>query len=355
MCLQLVKLRCRPTMRWPGDASLTTTTVHAEKSRKPHTHPAEQRRDLMGPPVLHTASPAAGPAIRPKPPVLVGLRGDDLLLNTRQKLLRFGQRQTQMADIAKTIRPVDLHDVGTARLTIDTRFDQPQNPSHPQTPAGKSRLSVPPLSSSPQSLDSPVLPPPKPRHRREVSYRPQSSIHRLGRGYRRSHGCVTTSVDGRCSTHRASLYSIDDKLTVPLGIHTGLDLRRQSRAFLAEHFGKAADYYYGVARGEDDRPVESDRIRKSIGAETTCERDLTRWEEAEPVVASLSAKVWSAGTRHGHAGRTVTVKVKYADFGRSPTAVPASSRSAPRRRCGESAWNCIAHVFLRRAVFDCWG
>jgi len=87
--------------------------------------------------------------------VLVGLRGDDSLLNTRQKLLRFGQRQTQMADIAKTIRPVDLHDVGTARLTIDTRFDQPQNPSHPRSPAGKSWLGVLPLSSSPQSLDSP--------------------------------------------------------------------------------------------------------------------------------------------------------------------------------------------------------
>ena len=87
--------------------------------------------------------------------MLVGLRGDDLLLNTRQKLLRFGQRQTQMADIAKTIRSVDLHDVGTARLTIDIRFDQPQNPSHPRSPARKSWLGVPPLSSSPQSLDNP--------------------------------------------------------------------------------------------------------------------------------------------------------------------------------------------------------
>jgi DNA polymerase IV len=29
---------------------------------------------------------------------------------------------------------------------------------------------------------------------------------------------------------------------------------------------------------------------------------------------SLSAKVWPAGIRHGHVGRTITVKVKYADF-----------------------------------------
>jgi len=63
--LQLVQLRCRPTMRWPTDASLATATARAKKSWKPHPHPAEQRRDLMKPPVLHMAPPAAGPAIRP--------------------------------------------------------------------------------------------------------------------------------------------------------------------------------------------------------------------------------------------------------------------------------------------------
>ena len=99
-----------------------------------------------------------------------------------------------------------------------------------------------------------------------------------------------------------------------LGIHTGLDLRRQSRAFLAKHFGKSADYYYGVARGVDDRPVEADRVRKSVGAETTFERDLTQWEEVAPALNCVFAKVWSACTRGGIAGRTVTVKVKYSDF-----------------------------------------
>src|ERR1700712_173812 len=75
-----------------------------------------------------------------------------------------------------------------------------------------------------------------------------------------------------------------------LGIHTGLDLRRQSRAFLAKHFGKAADYYYGVARGQDDRPVEADRVRKSLGAETTFERDLTAWEQVAPALETVFAK-----------------------------------------------------------------
>jgi DNA polymerase IV len=99
-----------------------------------------------------------------------------------------------------------------------------------------------------------------------------------------------------------------------LGIHTGLDLRQQSRAFLAEHFGKSADYYYGVARGQDDRPVEADRVRKSVGAETTFERDLTHWDQVPPALDGVFTKLWAVCIRGGHAGRTVTVKVKHADF-----------------------------------------
>jgi len=99
-----------------------------------------------------------------------------------------------------------------------------------------------------------------------------------------------------------------------LGIHTGLDLRRQTLPFLREHFGKSGAYYYGVARGEDHRPVEPDRERKSVGAETTFEQDLHAWEQVAPALAPLFAKVWAASQRGGHAARTVTVKVKYADF-----------------------------------------
>jgi len=99
-----------------------------------------------------------------------------------------------------------------------------------------------------------------------------------------------------------------------LGIHTGRDLRLQSRALLSEHFGKAGSYYYGIARGKDDRPVEADRVRKSVGAETTFERDLKRWEEVVRALEPVFAKVWAACSRGGYSGRTLTVKVKYANF-----------------------------------------
>jgi DNA polymerase-4 len=127
-----------------------------------------------------------------------------------------------------------------------------------------------------------------------------------------------------------------------LGIHTGLDLRAQSRAFLSQHFGKAGGYYYGVARGQDDRPVEPDRIRKSLGAETTFERDLQRWDEVVPTLRPVFAKVWTACSRGGYSGRTVTVKIKYANFQQI-----TRSRSSVDPICSQAELEDIAFDLLR--------
>ncbi len=98
------------------------------------------------------------------------------------------------------------------------------------------------------------------------------------------------------------------------GIYTGRDLRRQSQEFLARHFGKPGSHYYGMARGQDDRRVEADRIRKSVGAEATFDRDLQHWDQVMPAVEPLFADVWAACGSGGYSGRTVTVKIKYSDF-----------------------------------------
>jgi DNA polymerase-4 len=102
-----------------------------------------------------------------------------------------------------------------------------------------------------------------------------------------------------------------------LRIHTGLDLRAQSFAFLKDHFSKSSSCYYGLAHGTDDCPVEADRLRKSVGAETIFARNLAAWEEVAPALGTVFAKVWAACLRGGYAGRTVTVKVKYGDFRQS--------------------------------------
>lgn len=99
-----------------------------------------------------------------------------------------------------------------------------------------------------------------------------------------------------------------------LGIRTGADLRAQPIEFLRAHFGSAAGWYYAIARGEDDRPVEPDRVRKSSGSETTFDRDHKDAEPIEAGVLRMAEDVWEWCDKAQAFGRTVTVKVKYADF-----------------------------------------
>ncbi len=109
-----------------------------------------------------------------------------------------------------------------------------------------------------------------------------------------------------------------------LGIHTGADLKEQSLEFLEQYFGKSGTYYYAIARGQDERRVVPNRPRKSVGSETTFMEDLGRPQEIEEGVDSVLDDVWSYCERTGMSGRTVTVKIKYADF-----QIVTRSRSLP--------------------------
>jgi DNA polymerase-4 len=99
-----------------------------------------------------------------------------------------------------------------------------------------------------------------------------------------------------------------------LGIRTGLDLKEQSLAFLQQHFGKAGSYFYWAARAIDDRRVRADRIRKSVGAENTFPADLFTLEAARDQLRDIIEKIWAHCDRSGARGRTVTLKVKFANF-----------------------------------------
>jgi DNA polymerase IV len=99
-----------------------------------------------------------------------------------------------------------------------------------------------------------------------------------------------------------------------LGIETGADLRAKSLAFLEEHFGSAAGWYYGIVRGEDHRPVNPNRVRKSSGSETTFDRDLTEPAEIEAGVLRMADDVWGWCESAKAFGRTVTVKIKFQTF-----------------------------------------
>ena len=130
-----------------------------------------------------------------------------------------------------------------------------------------------------------------------------------------------------------------------LGIFTGADLGRQPLAFLQQHFGKSGPWYYGLARGEDHRAVVPDRPRKSSGSETTFSKDLTDPAAIEGAVQAMADDVWAWCEKAQSFGRTVTVKIKYADF-----------QQATRSRTHESALRSLdelraASVQLVRTVY----
>jgi DNA polymerase-4 len=99
-----------------------------------------------------------------------------------------------------------------------------------------------------------------------------------------------------------------------LGIETGADLARHDLAFLRQHFGSQADYFYRAARGIDLRRVRADRPRKSVGGERTFERDIGSGPALREALERIVAIVWERIERSGAKGRTVTLKLKDTGF-----------------------------------------
>jgi len=124
-----------------------------------------------------------------------------------------------------------------------------------------------------------------------------------------------------------------------LGLFTGLDIRNQSLEFMTTNFGKSGAYYYWISRGVDERPVRANRIRKSIGAETTFSTDLIAFDALAAELKPLVDKVWRHCETTGNRGRTVTLKIKFADFeiitrSRSVAAAVAGRDELERLACG---------------------
>ena len=99
-----------------------------------------------------------------------------------------------------------------------------------------------------------------------------------------------------------------------LGIYNGADLRKWSEMDLAHHFGKAGLSYFQYARGLDDREVLSERVRKSLGAEETFLEDLSDLSHIEEELDKIAQEVSRRTTKRDFNAKTLTLKVKYADF-----------------------------------------
>ena len=126
-----------------------------------------------------------------------------------------------------------------------------------------------------------------------------------------------------------------------LGIETGADLALCDIAFLRRHFGSQADYLYRAARGIDLRRVKANRARKSVGTERTLDKDISSGSALREVLAAIIDLTWNRIEKSQSQGRTVTLKLKHADFSQLTRA-----RSLPRPLASKADLATIGHDLL---------
>lgn len=99
-----------------------------------------------------------------------------------------------------------------------------------------------------------------------------------------------------------------------LGVRTVGQLQSLSVSELTDLFGSAGEHYWRLAHGIDDRPVVPDREAKSISHETTFAADINDHNCLQAWLAELVEQVARRLRRHGLRGRTIEIKVRFADF-----------------------------------------
>jgi DNA polymerase-4 len=130
-----------------------------------------------------------------------------------------------------------------------------------------------------------------------------------------------------------------------LGIRTGEDLATKDLAFLRAHFGSFAEYLFRAARGIDLRAVRANRIRKSVGGERTFFENIEDPDRLRETMDSIVDIVWERIERAGSQGRTVTLKLRYADF-RTLT----RARSVTPRVADKAMFAQLGHALLEEMM-----
>jgi DNA polymerase-4 len=135
--------------------------------------------------------------------------------------------------------------------------------------------------------------------------------------------------DGLCTIHPDQAQEFIDRLPIEafwgvgkvtakkmhtLGIHRGKELRQCTLEMLTRIFGKAGHIYYNFARGIDLRPVEAERIRKSVGCEHTLDKDITSQSSVIIELYHVATELVERLKHNGFSGNTLTLKIKFYDF-----------------------------------------
>ena len=99
-----------------------------------------------------------------------------------------------------------------------------------------------------------------------------------------------------------------------MGVYTGADLLEIPEMVLIDKFGRFGFDLYRKARGISNSPVKPNRIRKSIGKERTYAKLLYAEEDVQKELSLLAEKVARSLAKYDRKGRTLVLKIRYADF-----------------------------------------
>ncbi|WP_107039856.1 DNA polymerase IV [Brumimicrobium mesophilum] len=97
-------------------------------------------------------------------------------------------------------------------------------------------------------------------------------------------------------------------------IFKGADLLPYSKWELQQLFGKTGGFLFDIARGIDHREVQSERVRKSVGAEMTFSKDVIGEIDINEKFSQVFDKWWTRYEKHGVKGRSVTLKIRNYEF-----------------------------------------
>jgi DNA polymerase-4 len=139
------------------------------------------------------------------------------------------------------------------------------------------------------------------------------------------------------------------KLT-SLGIETVGQLAQADPKLLQEHFGlNSAEWLHRVAHGHDEREVVTRSDPKGVSRETTFERDLHAKHDRDAlseIFTRLCTKLSDDLHRKRFAGRTVGIKLRYADFRTVTRDVTLPSPTADAATIRRAAGECLRRVPL---------
>ncbi len=144
-----------------------------------------------------------------------------------------------------------------------------------------------------------------------------------------------------------------DKLAA-LGIETIAELAKQELPLLQENFGRSyARWLKEVAQGIDERPVVIESEPKSLSRETTFEQDLHVQHDREKlsgIFTQLCIKVSEDLKRKHYRGRTIGIKLRFADFKTVTRDLSLSLATDDAAQIRKAAGECLKRITLDKRI-----